>query len=165
MMLELIGGRMNAEPDWALSVAELESLGLATSEAKSVVGLPPGFVLGGRWVMLIDDEPYDAKTARVIEIGGDEARCSRGPRGTVSRLRKKALIRFPAKSAGGDDECIAVRSVQAGDFLMGTVYYGRDLPEGDPSRLWDDAEAEDRLDELPIAMPVWLYREDSMEAL
>jgi hypothetical protein len=159
MLLDLVGGGMNVEPDWALTVAELEALGLDERGAKLAAGVPPSFDLDGRWVVLVDDEPYNPTAARVFEISGGKVTCSRGACGEVVRLRRKALIRFAPQTAGGMEECISISTAPATDYLYGTVYIGADLPEGDPSVLWQ-AAGDHGDDTLPMAEAVWLYREE-----
>jgi len=167
MMLDLEGGSMNPAPAWALSVAELEGIGLSQQQAKRVAGISPSFALDGQWVVLVDEQPYEAESARVVLIDGAEATCSSGVKGTVTRLPKKAMIRFPAADDEHDEECLVITIADAGDFTMGNAYRGRDLPPGDPGELWrvlDEAEGDDpRHDELPAADNIWLYRIETVE--
>jgi hypothetical protein len=157
MMLDLVGGEMKPAPAWALSVAELEQLGLDERSARHVAGVSPGFVLDGHWVMLVDDEPYGADRARVIEISGAEAVDSRGRRGRVERWRRFALLRFAPAGPSEPEQCMVLSTALSADSLAGMVYRGDDLPAGDPGKLWD-GDAED----LPMAEPVWFYREDTI---
>jgi hypothetical protein len=162
-MLDLLGGSMNPAADWALSVAELEALGLDERGAKLAAGVPPSFDLDGRWVVLVDDEPYNPTAARVFEITGDKVTCSRRACGKVVRLRKKALIRFAPSSSDNVEECITISAAPATDYLYGMVYTGTDLPAGDPGAPLEDLEADDPgHDELPMADAVWLYREETV---
>ncbi|UYY60080.1 hypothetical protein [Sphingomonas sp. S2-65] len=157
MMLDLVGGEMKPAPVWALSVAELEQLGLDERSARHVAGVSPGFELDGRWVLLVDDEPYDAATTRVIEIRGAEAIDRSGRRGRVERWRRFALLRFASSSPSELEQCVVLSTALSAESLAGMAYWGDDLPAGDPGELWDD-DAED----LPMAEPVWFYREDTV---
>jgi hypothetical protein len=166
-LLGLEGGGMNPAPAWSLSVAELEAIGLSQRAAQLATGMSPGFALDGQWVILIDDQPYKSERARIIQISGDSATCNSGAIGTVDRLPRKALIRFPAADDVHDDECIVISAAQASDFAIGTVYHGRNLPQGDPGELFrelEEAEENDRGgDELPAADCAWLYRLETIE--
>jgi hypothetical protein len=166
-MLDLEGGAMNPAPAWALTVAELESIGLDLRSAQVAAGMSPSFALDGQWVLLADDQPYDAQSARIVELNGDVATCSSGAIGSVSRLPRKAVIRFPAADDDHDDECIVISSAQASDFAIGTLYHGRDLPDGDPGALrhtLEEIEGEDpQAVELPAAKCIWLYRTETIE--
>lgn len=162
MMLDLIGGTMHPAQDWALSIAELESLGFSDRHAKRLVGVPPSYSLEGRWVLLIDDEQYVPGTSRVIEIRGEEAICSRHGRGKIGRLPKMAVLRFATPDAG-KEEVITITGAPDADYVTGQGFTGADLP-GDPRALWDaleDADDDDpRHDTLPHTEAVWLYREE-----
>ena len=164
MLLDLVGGTMNPAPDWALSVAELETIGLTTQAARQVAGVSPGFALEGEWVVLLDEQPYDAGSARMIEVRADAASCNSGAVGTVSRVPKKAIIRFPAADGEHDEECLVIRAAESSGFATGTIYTGHDLPAGDPGTLWDidDADEEDAR-EKPAARSVRLYRLETIE--
>lgn len=107
----------------------------------------------------MDDEPFDAATARVIEISGTEAIDSRGRRGQVERWRRFALIRFSAPQPSNVEQCVVLSSALSADSLEGMTYSGDNLPAGNPGELWhDDDDADDR----PMAEPVWLFREETI---
>ncbi|UYY57104.1 hypothetical protein [Sphingomonas sp. S2-65] len=119
MMLDLIAGQMKPAPAWALSVAELEQLGVDERSARHVDGVTPGLVLDGRWVMLVDDEPYDAATARVIEISGAEAVDRRGRRARVERWRRFALLRFAPSEPSEPEQWVVLSTALSADSLAG----------------------------------------------
>lgn len=165
MLLDLAGGGMNLGSSWALSVKELEELGLTDQQARRIAGVPPTFPLDGWWVMLIDDEPYVPERSRIIEISGNTAICSPGVRGTVLRTPTKALVRFEGNDTR-DGECITIATAQSDDFLLGVDWIAKQLPDGDPGVSLNET-GDDGLDQAdaPIAMAAWLYRQGTVEQI
>lgn len=162
MLLDLVGGGMKPAPSWALSVAELEQLGLDERSARFAAGVSPGFDLDGRWVVLVDDQPYDPARASVIEISGDEAVYSDGRCAKVERWRRFALLTFLTSHPSWSGERIVLSGAPTADSLYGMSYSGTNLPPGDPGELWDGEDAEDLPENLPLVEALWLYREETL---
>lgn len=150
---------MNAGPGWALTVQELGQIGFDDRTAKALAGVPPEFDLDGRWVLLIDDQPFDHANMTIVEINGDTATCSAGRIGSVARFRKVAAVTFPEPDGSGHVQGLAIAMACECDYLIGMMCSGR-LASSNPTD-WEEAadgDSEDR----PLSNPIWLFREETV---
>lgn len=101
----------------------------------------------GKWLMLVEDEPFDRESNRLLTLSGE---ASDGERFIFDI---------------NDDERLVLTKIDERGRIEGKIYQGGTMPEGDPGDLFKERnESEDyddpRYDDLPIANPVRLYREN-----
>ncbi|MBB5712375.1 hypothetical protein [Sphingomonas xinjiangensis] len=115
---------------------------------------PDWSLAAGKWVMLVEDEPFRRPHNRVIDLQPSQIEdgklivdLSPGTRLVLSRLENERHL------------------------IHGSIYWASEvpLPEGDPALLWkelEDVEVDDpRFDDLPGCDPVLLIRDDVADAM
>lgn len=126
----------------------------------------------GKWLVLVDDEPFDRSSNTVLELLDDEVRDARGGSGTAAFRDGKLILdlKYPPE---GERSGYATRYVlsqldEDAACLSGIIYQGETMPEGEvaelssalEAELGDDVDDDERYQALPISDAVRLIRDE-----